>query len=109
VNIIHKPSGIKVDLFVAHSLLDRRQLERRRPARLSGSSDRVVYVHSPEDILLQKLYWYRLGGEVSERQWRDVLGILAVQGPRLDRVYVAATADLVGLSDLWDRARAAVP
>jgi hypothetical protein len=34
----------------------------------------VLPIHPPEDILLQKLRWFRLGGEVSDRQWRDVLG-----------------------------------
>lgn len=103
-NLIHQPSGIKVDLFVAHSLLDARQLERRRHVLVATSPDRFLYVHSPEDILLQKLHWYRLGGEVSERQWRDVHGVLVRQGAHLDRDYLSSTAERVGLSDLLQRA-----
>jgi hypothetical protein len=39
----------------------------------------ILHVHPPEDILLQKLRWYGRGGEMSERQWRDTLGIIRVQ------------------------------
>jgi hypothetical protein len=104
VNLIHLQSGIKVDLFVAHSLLDARQLERRRSIDLPGHSGRSVFIHSPEDILLQKLHWYRLGGETSDRQWRDVLSIVRVQGDRLDVAYLTETASLAGVSDLLERA-----
>jgi len=30
---------------------------------------------SPEDIVLAKLEWYRMGGKLSDRQWRDILGV----------------------------------
>jgi hypothetical protein len=61
-------------------------------------------VATAEDTLLAKLDWYRLGGEVSERQWRDVLGILEVQAGSLDLDYLRKWAKELRVSDLLERA-----
>jgi hypothetical protein len=104
-NLVHQATQLKVDLFVAGGTpLDDRQLSRRLAVDLGEG--RRLYVHPPEDILLQKLRWYRLGGCVSDRQWRDITAILRVQGDRLDRDYVAEGAGILGVSDLLDRALA---
>jgi hypothetical protein len=102
-NVIHQPTQIKVDLHVAGGTpLDEQQLRRRQPIDVGGG--RVLHVHPPEDILLQKLRWYRRGGEMSDRQWRDILGIVRVQGPRLDRDYLRQHAPALGVADLLEHA-----
>ena len=102
-NLIHQLTMIKVDLFVAGGTpLDIQQLGRRQRVRLDDG--RELYVHPPEDILLQKLRWYSLGGGTSDRQWRDVLAIIRVQGSRLDREYLKRNAPLVQVEDLLRRA-----
>lgn len=103
-NLVHRPTGIKVDLFAASSLLDAQQLARRRRVRIGSAPDRFIFVHSPEDILLQKLHWYRSGGEVSDRQWRDALSIILVQAERLDHKYLSTLAARVELEALVARA-----
>lgn len=61
---------------------------------------------SAEDTILSKLEWCRMGGEVSERQWRDVLGVLKAQGERLDLPYLRHWAVELGVEDLLERALA---
>jgi hypothetical protein len=102
-NLIDQDTGMKVDVFIAGGTpLDDAALTRRLPfAPRAGAG--ILYVHTPEDVLLQKLRWYRKGGEVSDRQWRDIVGILRVQGSRLDRSYLAYGAALLGVTDLLDR------
>ena len=103
VNLIHQPSMLKVDLFVAGGTpLDAQQIARRQRVIVDGG--RELYVHPPEDILLQKLRWYKLGGGASDRQWRDVISIIRVQGDRLDRGYLTRNAPLVDVIDLLRRA-----
>ena len=57
-----------------------------------------------EDIILAKLEWYRLGNEISDRQWRDILGVLKVQAGRLDVDYLHKWAAELNVADLLQRA-----
>ena len=103
-NLIHLDTVFKVDVFVARPRpFDRSQLARRQLHLLSEDPERYAYVTSAEDIILAKLEWYRLGGEVSDRQWRDVLGVLKVQAGRLDRDYLRRMAVELGVTGLLQR------
>jgi hypothetical protein len=56
-----------------------------------------------EDVLLAKLEWYRSGGEVSEHQWADVVGIVRVGHGALDVDYLRLWAVPLGVKDLLER------
>ncbi len=106
-NIIHLETMLKIDVFVAESdALAREQLSRARSHRVAEDPPRELVVASAEDIVLQKLRRYRLGGGASDRQWQDVLGVLAVRAGQLDAVYLRRWAQHLGVEDLLDRAEA---
>jgi hypothetical protein len=103
-NIIHLATMYKVDVFVAdRSDLVREELSRRLAIEL-GEPPRTVWVCSAEDIVLQKLDWYEQGNRISDRQWLDVLGVLKVQGAKLDLAYLRRWANARGLSNLLEKA-----
>jgi hypothetical protein len=105
-NVIHLATSYKVDVFVPKGrAYDRVALERIRKDPLD-SADPVAefFLASPEDTVLSKLEWFRLGEEISDRQWRDVIGVLKVQGDRLDEAYMAHWAVELGVRDLLERA-----
>lgn len=99
-NVIHLETMFKVDLFVlGQDPLAREELARRQRFSV-GEGATGVFVASAEDTVLQKLIWYRLGNEISDRQWRDLVGVLQVQGGRLDRAYLERWATELGLEAL---------
>jgi hypothetical protein len=106
-NIVHLASGFKVDMFCLKSgFFDRSEVKRRLRRSLLTDLPREVTVSSAEDTVLRKLEWYKIGGQVSERQWLDVLGVLRIQGERLDRDYLEYWAEELELADLLERALA---
>ena len=104
-NIIHKETIFKVDIFpITHHPFDQSQLKRRVSHSLASNPDRKAYVSSPEDNVLAKLDWYRKGGEVSDRQWGDVINVIKIQGNRLDHEYLHKWATQLGVEDLLAKA-----
>jgi hypothetical protein len=100
-NVIHLASMFKADVFVpSRDSFSRSEMARGRIERVSVAGDfAAIRFASPEDTLLHKLIWYRLGGEVSDRQWQDVIGILRIQGKGLDRAYLDTWADALARRD----------
>lgn len=103
-NVIHMDTLFKVDIYAPKGdEFSRQQFERaRRETFLPGEAG-GAYVATPEDTILAKLQWHRRGGEVSERQLTDVLGVLKVQRERLDLEYLREWAGRLEVSDLLER------
>jgi len=107
-NIIHRETMFKVDIFTPRSRpFLRSQLARAHRQTFTFETEVSAKFASPEDTILAKLEWYRLGGEVSERQWRDILGVLKTRAGELDLGYLEKWADELNLADLLKRARQA--
>lgn len=105
-NIIKPATGFKVDVFLRKDYpFERMAMKRRIALKLPDSPEQPIIVHSPEDVILFKLRWYRLGNESSEQQWKDILGVLQVQAGKLDDAYLDHWAKELKISDLLERAR----
>ena len=104
-NVIHLETMFKVDVFVVKKRpFHHSQMERRMAQVIATDPDRTAYVATAEDTILAKLEWYRMSGDVSEQQWRDVLGVMKVQADRLDLAYLRQWAAQLNISDLLERA-----
>lgn len=104
-NLIHQATMFKVDVFIPKTRsFDQAQLARRVEKVIARDPQRTAWIASAEDIVLAKLDWFRMGGEVSEQQWRDVLGVLKTQTGRLEIGYMRETASELGVDNLLERA-----
>ena len=106
-NLFHLATMTKVDLFMLRDeLFDQMSFRRRLSVPLPDGAQ--LKVMAPEDLVLQKLRWFRQGGEVSEQQWRDVVGLLNAN-PQLDVAHLDQWAKQLGLEALLGKARALTP
>ncbi len=104
-NIIHTGIGFKIDVFVRKErAFDRSAMGRRISLELPDDPQHPLMLISAEDLVLFKLEWYHLGGEASDRQWADILGVLRTQADRMDRVYLDRWAAELGVGELLLRA-----
>ena len=103
-NIIHRESMFKVDVFIPRPRpFQKSQFARSRKQTFVFETEVNANFASPEDTILSKLEWYRLGGETSERQWRDILGVLKTRAGELDFDYLRTWASELNITDLLDR------
>jgi hypothetical protein len=105
-NILYLETMYKVDIFIPRGDEWSREQMRLREGKnlVEGDDSTVRLVSNPETTVLQKLWWFRRGNEVSDRQWRDVLGVLKVQSDRLDYDYLKHWAARLFISDLLEKA-----
>jgi len=108
-NLIHLPSSFKVDVFVLKGRpFDISSMNRAVDGKIDLTSDSEFPIASPEDTILSKLEWYRLGNEISERQWEDVVRVMKVVGDQADHDYMMRHADDLNVADLLQKLLGAV-
>jgi hypothetical protein len=105
VNFIHLATMFKIDIFASKDRdYDRAAASRARLGPIDDQPDAPLFpLASPEDTILAKLEWFRRGGEASEHQWRDILGVLRVT-VSADRAYLREWATALRVADLLERA-----
>ena len=100
-NIIDEASGYKAAFIVRKNRpFSQTEFKRRIRVRLL---DQVLDIASPEDVILAKLEWSKLGE--SERQWNDALQVARTQREHLDLHYLEKWAAELGVTELWNRMR----
>ena len=106
-NVVHLGTRFKADVFILQQdSWSREEMARARTEHFDMPEGRVaVSFASPEDTLLHKMIWYKLGNQISDRQWGDIMGVFKVQGEALDQEYLELWAPLLDVSALLLRAR----
>lgn len=103
-NVLDLATTDKADIFVATTPFEVSEIDRAIPTPIGPEPGALtVKFLTPEDTIISKLIWYRLGREISERQLTDVLGVLAVQSTSLDVEYMRRWSDDLGVRDLLDQ------
>lgn len=101
-NIIHSPTGLKIDVVVRKDTpYHRVEFERRRREPILPG--RNAYFARPEDVILNKLLYFQQGA--SERHLRDIAGMLKVSGAEIDTRYIDDWARRLGVDGLWQAVR----
>ena len=105
-NLVHYGTGLKIDVFIAPDTEYEAGVRVRRVSEPigDGANSRQLWVASAEDTILAKLAWYRRDGGASQRQWRDVQGMIELRGRELDVEYLRRWAPVLGVGDLLKEA-----
>ena len=105
-NLIHLETSVKIDVFVyKDNAYQKNVIERSVEDTLVENEQSSKFrFATPEDIIINKLAWYKMGGKVSERQWLDIIGVIKIQGDSLDKKYLKKWSIKLELIELLEKA-----
>ncbi|WP_019499845.1 hypothetical protein [Pseudanabaena sp. PCC 6802] len=99
-NTIHQATIEKADIFILRNdAFSRSKMSRRLLYKSQDKTDAAFYLCSAEDIILQKLVWLKMTRNESQKQWRDILGVMKLQGESLDFSYLWGWANTIGVTE----------
>lgn len=100
-NLLHLPSGLKVDISMLSDTPYHQELLQRRIMFTPPGGSESFWVVTPEDIVLMKLIWHK--DTQSQKQWENACGVLRVQGMRLDWKFLRTWASKLGMDQELSR------
>lgn len=105
-NLIPLDSISKIDIFIRKDRpFDQEAAKRKQKGIfLEDGTEFPYFIDSAEDTILRKLEWYRMGNEVSDQKWTDILAVLKAQVFDLDFEYLQKWASELKVADLLERA-----
>jgi hypothetical protein len=106
VSAMHLDSGYKAELFLLRpgDTFRASALARRRLVDL-GAPLGEIYVHAPEDLILNKVHYYSLSQQT--KHVRDIASILAISEGEIDWAYFRAWAARLELVAVWQEIESA--
>ncbi len=104
-NVIHLETMFKVDIFPSQGdAYSRRAMQSRLVRVVSDVPLLSLPVATAEDTVAHKLFWFRQADESSDKQWRDLVGVLKTLGRDIDQPRLRLACMDLGVEDLIDRA-----
>lgn len=100
VNALHLHSKFKAELFLLRPWDEYRRASfpRRRLVNL-GLAFGEVYDHAPEDLILNKVYYFGLSRQT--KHIRDIASIITHMADELDWAYIEEWAQKLNLTAAW--------
>lgn len=101
-NILHRETLMKIDVFVMRGYRYERQVfdhVKELPPDLEQPEETLPFC-SVEDIILNKLIWYDMGGRVSDKQWSDLKTVMKIHANTLNRQYLQEWAEYLDVKIL---------
>lgn len=107
INAIHMYSGFKANLYTLHHKDELRQSAFNRRVQVDfGPPIGRVYVHSPKDLIVYKIWYFSLSRQT--KHLRDIAAIVASLGAKLDTPYIETWNNRRGLAPIWQQILAAI-
>lgn len=98
-SLLHLSRLVKMDILLPSTIFEASMLQHKQTvALIEGKAP--LSIATPEDLILIRLIWYHHSGNRADDQWNDILGILKVQAPTLNLVYLSQQAETLQISDL---------
>jgi len=100
-NIIHKETGLKVDLWMRKDDEHGREAFKRRVCVAYGPAQ--IRLASAEDTIITKLEWYKMSD--IDKHYSDAVGIGRIQAGKLDLAYIEDWCRRTTTLEIWERVK----